>query len=164
MFDFDFRDPDIDGSNYYAAGYMMLGHHGLRYPSVLQFRGSIHALDFHNATLPDESVLDVAASLVGSILPDTPKPALCRECVVGRGGMMTKTPGLSASRAGLAGTRARLERLLVTAFALWAAQPLSSVLRALKIALSVLSVSTAGWQLMGQPCARNVVQVGSRIR
>ena len=44
---------------------------------------------------------------------------------------MTKTPGLSASRAGLAGTRARLERLLVTAFAPRAAQPLISVLRVL---------------------------------
>ena len=82
-FDLDLRDPAVDGLQAYAAGYMQLGHWAMTWDRYFQFRGVIHAIELHSATLPDQHVNDVVGSLRTWMDPSVPAIPACEVCVAG---------------------------------------------------------------------------------
>lgn len=49
----------------------------------MQYRGVIHAMEFHNSSLPDAQVLDVVRQMASQIVSGTPPPT-CRDCTPGQ--------------------------------------------------------------------------------
>ena len=84
-FEFDFRDPNVDGQHALAGGYMILGHLGIPYGEFVTFFGAIHALELHNETLSDADVLDVVKTMANDISPNyaTQTRQRCRACEPG---------------------------------------------------------------------------------
>jgi hypothetical protein len=67
-FDLDLRDAD-DGLHTLAGGFMILGNWAVR--GDMQFRGTIHHLEVHNAALSDVEVGEVLTRLATSDEPTT---------------------------------------------------------------------------------------------
>ena len=83
-FDIDMRNRATDGKRAHAAGYMMLGHWSMPWGVYIQFRGAIHHMEMHNATLTDDQVNDVIARLRPLMNSTAPQSEPCSDCPRGR--------------------------------------------------------------------------------
>ena len=81
-YDHDFRDPAVDGKRVAGAGYMILGMSATAYASYHQYRGAIHHLELHSATLSTAHVADIVVKLRHAVAGGAPLSA-CHNCPPG---------------------------------------------------------------------------------
>jgi hypothetical protein len=83
QYDFDWRDPSIDGKHKYLAGFMLLGHWALAFGEYFAYNGVIHHIELHNTTLTNTHVLDVVWRLNRILKPSAPSRNTCFDCING---------------------------------------------------------------------------------
>lgn len=85
-YDMDFRNQAVDGRHAFAAGVPILGNWYVACPpcSFTQFRGTIHHLELHGATLSDAEVLDVVNGVRHLLDPIAAQRLKCIQCPPGQ--------------------------------------------------------------------------------
>eukprot|EP01048_Picozoa_sp_COSAG05_P002282 COSAG05_NODE_90_length_20140_cov_25.117060_1_plen_1190_part_00 len=87
-FDFDFRDPALDGQRVMGAGYMALGHQNpttaYNLHSLFQLQGTVHHIELHSDTLSDAHVADLVHRIRHTLAHEAVELPTCRACPVGR--------------------------------------------------------------------------------
>eukprot|EP01046_Picozoa_sp_COSAG06_P014948 COSAG06_NODE_942_length_11372_cov_34.771120_3_plen_921_part_00 len=84
-FDFDFRDPGLDGGHAVGAGHMVLGNWLPLWHFWCQLRGTVHHLELHSDALTSAQVAVVVRNIQHTVDPSgSPVVPACEDCEAGK--------------------------------------------------------------------------------